>query len=138
MMTTMTNLTPDELTALGFTRQSVSHINDLPTDPQRAEEGEKKVNIDKEKLLERIDKVKEDVNDLGELFLSTHTRPLKYTTGHSAICEILNDVKTELSQPNLDDAIKVVERLWTEQPYHKAVNEFYHSILTALKGLKGE
>ena len=38
MMTTMTNLTPDELTALGFTRQSVSHINDLPTDPQRAEE----------------------------------------------------------------------------------------------------
>ena len=55
------------------------------------------MNIDKEKLLERIDKVKEDVNDLGELFLSTHTRPLKYTTGHSAICEILNDVKTELS-----------------------------------------
>ena len=108
------------------------------------------MNIDKQALLNRVDKAKETMEELGELFLSTHTRPIKYTTGHSAICEILNDVKTELSNPTLDDAIEVVEEMIENNEIKlsehaggvsrmldlKYANANYRDVLTALKGLK--
>lgn len=43
--------------------------------------------------LDKIERALRDLNDLGELYLSTHTRPIKYTKGYDFLKEVLVDFK---------------------------------------------
>jgi len=38
--------------------------------------------------LDKIERALRDLNDLGELYLSTHTRPIKYTKGYDFLKEV--------------------------------------------------